>query len=577
MIYSIDSDHPKFKKIRFEKGFNIILAERTRQSNQRDSRNGLGKTTMINIIHFCLGGDPKGIINKNNLNEITFVLEIDIAGKKFKLSRKVGNPLHIFVDGNTADWPKKPKQDLVTGKYFIQKTPLREMLGGMMFDLPQGLPAYSPKFGSLISYFIRKQEGYQDPFKHTAMQAMWDVHANNAYLLDLGWKIITEMQILREKQKDLHAFKREITEGKFAGFMGNLGEMEAEKIRLTNNVGSQRLALEKFQINEQYEDIEKTANSITKTIHEKSNQNVADKLLLDKYIVSLEDEKDTDTDTLRKVYNEAGMHFPDNVTHTLKQVEQFHHDIIQNRRDFLQIEIEKMSQSIKENSNDIQKLDFQKSQLMMILNTEGALKEYTLIQKNFNESLSELAEIDAKISNIKEIENKSNQLKIDKEHLYRKIMMDTKEREIQKNKAISMFGDFSKFMYNEFGKLIINTTNSGLDFKVNIRRLSSQGVGNMNVFCYDMTLAKMWSERKTSPGLLIHDSMIFDGVDERQIATALQIAEKTSTNAGFQYICAMNTDVIPKNDLADDFQLDQYVRRTLTDATDDGGIMGIRI
>ena len=114
----------------------------------------------------------------------------------------------------------------------------------------------------------------------------------------------------------------------------------------------------------------------------------------------------------------------------------------------------------------------------------------------------------------------------------------------------------------------------------NIKRSSSQGIGNMRVFCYDLTLAKIWSKRKQSLGFLIHDTTIFDGVDQRQRTGASQLARNTSMNEGFQYICTLNSDMIPRDDLDEDFNLPKYVIRTLTDATDDdddGGILGIKV
>ena len=575
MIHSIDSNHPKFKKIQFEKGFNIVVAERTQGSNKKDSRNGLGKSTMINIIHFCLGGKLTVPLNNAQLADITFVLEIDLDGKRYTLSRNTKQN-QIYIDGDIANFPIKPKED-DTGKYFMAKDQLRKILGNLMFDLPTDLSTFNPTFGSMISYFMRKQEGYQNPFKQSSIQQLWDVNTNNAYLLNLGWKIITKMQILKEKQTGLNAFKHEITVGQFAGFMGNMGELEAEKIKLEMHANSQRQALEKFQINEQYEEIEKTANDITQTIHDKSNQNIADKLLLERYNISIKEEKDTDLSILTKIYQEAGMYFPDNITKTLEQVSLFHHKIIQNRKDFLHTELDQLTQNITKRTEQIQQLDNKKADLIIILETHGALKEYTHIQKNYNNSLTELNEIKTKLANVKKIENESNQLKIDKQQLYKEILLDTKERESQKNKAIRIFGDFSSYLYSEFGTLVINPTESGFGFDVHIRRSSSQGIGNMKIFCYDLTLAKLWSAKNRSPGFLIHDSMIFDGVDERQIAGALQLAKNTFEKTDFQYICTMNSDMIPKNDLVGDFQLKKYTRRTLTDSTIDGGILGIRI
>ncbi|MCK4968052.1 MAG: DUF2326 domain-containing protein, partial [Candidatus Aenigmarchaeota archaeon] len=57
MLISLKADKDSFKEINFKTGLNIILAERTKESSQKDSRNGLGKTSIIEIIHFLMGGN----------------------------------------------------------------------------------------------------------------------------------------------------------------------------------------------------------------------------------------------------------------------------------------------------------------------------------------------------------------------------------------------------------------------------------------------------------------------------------------------------------------------------------------
>ena len=57
MIYKIYASDKRFKTIEFKKGLNVILADRKEESGKKDSRNGLGKTTLINILHFCFGSD----------------------------------------------------------------------------------------------------------------------------------------------------------------------------------------------------------------------------------------------------------------------------------------------------------------------------------------------------------------------------------------------------------------------------------------------------------------------------------------------------------------------------------------
>ena len=577
MIHSIDSDHKKFKKIEFHEGFNVVLAERTEKASQKDSRNGLGKSTMINIIYFCFGGEPKDVLDDLKLEDSTFTIELELDGKRYKVSRSPGNKSQIFIDGDYSDWPIKPKTDIDTGKKYLKKDSWRSVLGKFMFDLPIGLPTFHPSFGSMISYFIRKHEGFLDAFKQSSSQRTWDVQINNAYLLDLGWKFATDLQILRERKNDLDAFKREINTGKFAGFMGNAGKLEAERIRLQIQANKQKGELDKFQVNDQYEQIEKEANDITETIHNNTNQNVMDKLLLNRYNISIEEEKVADIKQISEIYQEAGVYFSEKITKTLEEVKSFHNKIIENRKEFLNSEIIRLENEIIDRTQIIEQLDKKRADLMQILNTQGALKEYTEVQRNYSNSQSELNDIKAKLDNLKNIEDKDNQIKIDKQKLHQNALIDMKERTEQKENAISAFGEFSSFLYNEFGTLLINLNASGFEFDINIQRSSSQGIGSMKIFCYDLTLAKIWSKRKQSPGFLIHDSTIFDGVDERQRAGALQLAKETSKKEGFQYICTLNSDMIPYKDFEKDFDLQKYVVRTLTDSTEDGGILGIRL
>ena len=47
MIKKIYASDKRFKAVEFRKGLNIILAERTEGSGEKDTRNGAGKTTLL--------------------------------------------------------------------------------------------------------------------------------------------------------------------------------------------------------------------------------------------------------------------------------------------------------------------------------------------------------------------------------------------------------------------------------------------------------------------------------------------------------------------------------------------------
>ena len=94
-----------------------------------------------------------------------------------------------------------------------------------------------------------------------------------------------------------------------------------------------------------------------------------------------------------------------------------------------------------------------------------------------------------------------------------------------------------------------------------------------------MLIAELGASRSHHPDFLVHDSTIFNGVDERQIALALMLAKAKSDEIGFQYICLLNSDTVPDNEFDSQFKEEFYkesVIMRLDDSTDTGGLLGIR-
>ncbi len=135
MIHSVAADRPSFKTVEFKPGFNVVLAERTKESTKKDSRNGLGKSTLIEIIHFCLGSSKGESLSKREVNGWTFTIDIDIGGKRYKISRTNKPYAKIVVEGDCSDWPIKPEVDKKTGERVIGIKDGRRDLGVLMFGL----------------------------------------------------------------------------------------------------------------------------------------------------------------------------------------------------------------------------------------------------------------------------------------------------------------------------------------------------------------------------------------------------------------------------------------------------------
>ena len=126
--------------------------------------------------------------------------------------------------------------------------------------------------------------------------------------------------------------------------------------------------------------------------------------------------------------------------------------------------------------------------------------------------------------------------------------------------------------------LKIDLDENGYSFDIEIKNSRSQGVNYMKVFCYDMLLSELGVDRDFYPDFLIHDSTIFDGVDERQVAKALMMAKKKCQQLGFQYICMINSDKIPYREFDEELKKFFYesVVLKISDNREDGGLLGIR-
>ena len=154
---------------------------------------------------------------------------------------------------------------------------------------------------------------------------------------------------------------------------------------------------------------------------------------------------------------------------------------------------------------------------------------------------------------------------------------DLTEREPETSEAIRLFNAFSQLLYESPGNLLIDLTdNAGYRFDVEIERSGSEGVGSMKIFCYDLMLSRLWAHRDESVGFLVHDSSLYDPVDERQVARALRLAAEQSTEFGFQYICMLNSDKLPEARFMDGFDVDAHVAVTLSDETPEQSLLGIR-
>jgi uncharacterized protein YydD (DUF2326 family) len=576
VIAAVRANKSTFRTVRFKPGLNLIFAERTKESTVKDSRNGLGKSTVIEIIHFCLGGratSGKGIM-RDELSDWVFSVDVELGGQAWTLTRSVSEPRTIQIHEQASE---------AIGPEYTTVAPdeLSRRLGRLAFGLTEREESgkFMPSFRSLFSYLVRRgPAAYLSPFSHNAKQQEWDKQVNIAYHLDINWEDAREAQLVREDAKLVSALKKAAKSTTFASTLGSEGELEVERVRLATSIEIERRRLEQFRVHEDYRAIELRANELTEAIHRLSNENQQDRRFLALYQEQMVNESggQPQAGNVSAVYEELGVSFPDAVRHRLDQVEAFHAAVVQNRRSFLADEVDRLERAIEARELEAEALDRERSGHMKVLRTHGALEEYQALQDRVNESVTRLGDIETRIKRVRELADAANVLAIRKRQVEQGSRLRFEELTAQRDRAIAQFNANTEALYEVPGNLIIDVGPSGLRFNVEIERADSEGVGNMKIFCFDLMLSQVWASRPIGLGFLIHDSTLFDPVDERQVASALVLAQAEAERLGFQYICAMNSDAYPHAELPQAFGLEQHVAVLLTDTTENGMLLGRR-
>ena len=396
-------------------------------------------------------------------------------------------------------------------------------------------------------------------------------------MLDLSWQHAVKWQDLKDRKKNVDSIKRAVKDGDnlLAEMLGTIGDLETERDRLTREIEKTDSELRDFQVHPQYVKIENEANDLTRQIHDLSNRVLQIKRLIDFHEDSIKEEQPANDTRVIELYEEAGVVLAAPLAKRLEDVQAFHVQVTRNRRDYLQSEVMRLNRELENSRNEIERLSNRKAELMRVLDTHGALEEYSELQQLHLGYRSSLDAIKHQIEQLNRIETETSQIIIEREQLHLDARIDLDERP-SLSRARKIFSDNSEALYATPGRLVVNVDrDAGFKFGVDIPQASSLGRSKMKVFCYDLMRAELWSQHKVSLGLLIHDSNIFDGVDERQIALALELAERKTRECGFQYIVCMNSDTIPFERFSDGFDLEKFVRLRLTDKEPAGRLLGI--
>lgn len=562
---------------------NILRADKTAGASNRDSRNGAGKTSFVELIHFLFGASapPAGIF-RSELPNWRFEAELDVNGASTTVARRGGQPNTIEVAGRLA--PDGEKRRTLTGSVASTRVKVEDwksILGERWFGLDSATDgmSFQPGFRSLFSYLARRADsgGFQDPMQYSIKQAVWDRQVSLSWLVGIDWTVAQQFQMLRERGKGVRALRQAAKLGELTRFAGRAADLRREVALRSIEAGRRKARLDEFRVLPDYEEYEREADELTRKLNDLAAENIADRTLLSELETSLSEEAGPEDEDLRRVYEEMNIVLPGVAQKRIEQVDRFHGKVLENRRIHLSAEIESARDRIASREEEKKELDRRRRRLMGILESGGALAEYIALREEVGRLEGEVEGLRDRLRNAERLEGLQGELKVERARLQKASFDDIRERGEQVQEVIRRFEDLSRSLYERAGVLDIAPGESGPRFEVQIPSGRSRGIRNMQIFCFDLMLMDLLAERGRSPGFLIHDSHLFDGVDERQVARALQVGAQRAEAGGFQYIVTLNTDAIPKEGFDSGFALEDYFMEVrLTDAREDGGLFGVR-
>lgn len=560
---------------------NIVLADTNADSDETESTNGLGKSTLLRIIHFCFGSDLSRdkTLSHPDLHGVTFSLSFASGDLKFDVHRNTASSKVVSV---SADFITALPIEIERGGDLavISVEDWRYALSARFVPegrVPGEIMKFSPNFRDISYYLIRLgKEAFAEPQTTFRGQSGLSRRVNTSYLLGLNWPVQRKLHTLQEARKSVGAALKAVADAAQSNNERSIGDLEADRVLLEKALAIREKEVGEFNLREDYHDLEKQLQVVDLQIHDLVNENFADARLLAYYQESAHESPLFDANEPVDILQDAGALFRPEALRSLDEVAEFHRQVYANRRQFLAAEIVRLRDRVAMRSREIADASTLKSDILRTLSSSGALEALFALQRSVSELTLKLEGLKARIEERKRFDRRQDELNRDISQARTLLKQDLDDRREGIDEAIALFGEYTRFLYGVPGKLGVDVNREGYQFKFAIDRMGSDGVDQMVVFCFDLVVATLRARHGGNLRWLVHDSSMFADVDQRQYGLALQLAARVSDEEGFQYICCLNVGALPRDHLGD-LDFDVLIRLRLSDDSDAGRLLGKKL
>jgi len=403
---TISSENRIIREISFRKGMNLIIDETPIKddSDKIQTGNNVGKTTVLQLIDFCLGADSKGIyvdpdskkheytlvkdFLRNNKVLITIILKDDLD---------IENSNEIVIERNflsRKEIIRRINEDNYTEDEFEIK------LSNLIFPNHN---IEKPTFRQIISHNIRYKDESINKTLKTLDKYTSDVEYETLHLFMLG----VDFNKGNEKQNILVKLRQEDTFKKRLEKSQTKTAYETALSLIDNDIEKLNLKKADFNLNKNFEaDLDKL-NNIKYLINKKSSELSSIKIKKDLIIEAEQDLKSNvsniDIQQLQAIYQQATQRISD-IQKSFDDLVRYHNQMINEKVNFIKKELPEIERSIKIKSSQlIALLEDEKSQSLLISKSES-FEELEKLIGELNEKYRKKGEYESTIQQLNEVE-----------------------------------------------------------------------------------------------------------------------------------------------------------------------------
>ena len=403
------------------------------------------------------------------------------------------------------------------------------------------------------------------------------------FLLGFSPEILVKAGEIIALEKNQKALRKAISDGVLGSTTASESELRARLAQERKTRDRVECSLKGFRVDEQYAVHQVRADELSRAIRELNDEGLSLEKRRSDLEAAVSEERPAIvgaelSQQLETMYAEIGIIIPEIALRRFVEVADFHASVVRNRRMYLENELAAVNQRLEEISLKRQSLDRDRASVMAVLNESMALDTFRSMQKELADLDARVADLEKRLELVQSVSDSGIRLRAMKSEVESGLRAEIAEREVSLESSIALFQQLGEEIYSDRRvSLLIEATSRGvLKVEPRIDGDASAGIQGVKTFLLDLVCVVSAIRAGRAPWILVHDSQLFDSMDDRQIASCLNIGARLADEHGFQYIVTLNSDRLVAAEAEGFDRMNYVIDPELTDAGDGGGLFGFR-